>query len=75
MDIRSTNQFNKQIYRMYTLAIFNAVIAVLALVFNYYKFDINFALFSTLLFINAIAMFFYEPYKIVSYLSKESCDA
>ena len=70
MDIQSTKKYNKQVQRMYTLAVFDAMISVFGLIFNYYKFDINFALFLTLLFANFVALAFYQPQKIIMQLSK-----
>lgn len=70
MNIESTKRFNCQIQRMYTLAIFNIIVAVFGLVFNYYRFNINFSLFCVVLFINAVAVVFYQPWKIMAYMQK-----
>lgn len=70
MDIDTTKRFNKQIQRMYTLAVWNIICAVFGLTFYYFEFDIYYALFLTLLFSNAVAVVFYQPWKIQGYMQK-----
>jgi hypothetical protein len=68
MEKSVISSFNTQLSRMYSLAIINIMLSITGLALNYFQFNHNPCLYVGI-FLNLIALFCFQPWKIMGYLN------
>ncbi len=69
MEKQKLSSFNKQLSRMYSLAIIHVIISVIGLMLNYVRLNSSYLYFAIIT-LNVIALICFEPWKIMGYLNE-----
>jgi len=69
MEKQKLRSFNEQLSRTYCLAIIHIVISIIGFILNYCKFNSDY-LYFTIIILNTVALFCFEPWKIMGYLNQ-----
>ncbi len=70
MDKQRLKSFNKQLARIYWLALIHIIISVVGVALNMLQFHHNTILYIGIFGLNAIALICFEPWRIMAYLNE-----
>jgi hypothetical protein len=69
MEKQKLRSFNKQLARIYWLALIHVIISVIGLLLNYVRLNSDYLYFA-IIGLNVIALFCFEPWRIMNYLNE-----